>query len=156
MRYAPPGRSAFLRTVLLKPRGPRHRDMCSDSVHALKTRLRGASKTRSILSTRSAGSVTRLAAAPMIFLLQFISSGGCQVLTEMLQGFGPSLGCTARRIGFDRLGLIHRQPGLAAKFLEFRLRHYFVGVVIQRAGPDDSLRLDDLPEHAVHPMIAPK
>src|ERR1700691_455516 len=43
--------------------------MCSESVHASNTRLRGASKMRVIVSTRSAGSVTRLVAAPIFFLL---------------------------------------------------------------------------------------
>src|ERR1700685_3664668 len=43
--------------------------MCSEPVHALNTRLRGASKMRVIVSTRSAGSVTRLVAAPIFFLL---------------------------------------------------------------------------------------
>src|SRR5258707_400303 len=124
IRYAPPGRRSFLRTVLVKPRGPHHRAMCSDSVHALKTRLRGASKTRSILSTRSAGSVTKLAAAPMIFLLQLISSGRRQIFGEMLEGFGPSLGCTAGRVGLDRVRLMRGEPGLVAKVFERHRRDH--------------------------------
>src|SRR5215469_14665348 len=69
-RYDPPGRKSILQKVSSKPRGPNHCARCSLSVHALKTRLRGASKTRVITSTRSAGAGPVLSPADMTFLLE--------------------------------------------------------------------------------------
>jgi hypothetical protein len=54
IRQAPPTRASNSQIVFVKPVGPHHRAMCSGSVHALKTRLRGASKTRVMTTPRSA------------------------------------------------------------------------------------------------------
>src|SRR2546425_135550 len=43
---APPGRASILQEGIVKPCGPHQRTSRSGSVHALKTRARGASKTR--------------------------------------------------------------------------------------------------------------
>src|SRR2546425_9273178 len=53
-RKAPPGRTSILQEGVVKPCGPHQRTRRSGSVHALKTRARGASKTRSMTSVRSA------------------------------------------------------------------------------------------------------
>src|SRR5580693_6130259 len=71
----------------------------------------------------------------------------------MIEGFGPSLWCTAGRISFDRVALMHGEPGLAAHNGERYRRDHFVRVVIQHAGPDDSLVFDDFAKDAVHPMV---
>src|SRR5215469_6077356 len=155
IRYAPPGRSSLRSTVLLNPRGPHHLAMCSDCVHASKTSLRGASNTRSITSTRSAGSLTRFCAAPMCLLLCQRSGLKCShVFGEMLERFGPSLARAARRVSFNRVGLMGRQPSLAAAEVgECHGGHHFVAVMFQRADPHDSLRRNDLAKDSVHPMV---
>src|ERR1700693_238534 len=71
----------------------------------------------------------------------------------MLESFSPSLWCPARRIGFDREGLMHSEPVFTAKLGEGHRREHFVGLVTQHAGPDDPLWLDDFAKDAVHPMV---
>src|SRR5579862_3216365 len=46
MRMSPPTRTSHSQTGLVNPRGPHQRATCWGSVHALKTRLRGAPKMR--------------------------------------------------------------------------------------------------------------
>src|SRR5205809_3138535 len=53
-RKAPPGRASIVQEGIVKPCGPHQRTRRSGSVHALKTSARGASKTRSMTSVRSA------------------------------------------------------------------------------------------------------
>src|SRR5918995_7039490 len=60
-RQAPPGWWAPSQWVIVKPRGADHRTRCSRSVHALKTRLKGASKMRVMTSSRSAVPAAALA-----------------------------------------------------------------------------------------------
>src|SRR5580700_9864818 len=68
-RKFPPSRSSQATIVPLKPFGPIHRARCSGSVQHLKTSSRGASKTRSIMSSRSVCSVTTaLLLAAILFL----------------------------------------------------------------------------------------
>src|SRR5712692_786442 len=70
-RHAPPGRRSISQESVVKPRGPHHCLMRSGSVQALKTRLRGASKTRVITSSRSASfSVGLFVFAVIVFLLR--------------------------------------------------------------------------------------
>src|ERR1700691_4231796 len=71
----------------------------------------------------------------------------------MIESFSPSLACAARRVGFDRVRLMHGEPGLAAEVLERRRRDYFVVVVFHRTRPDYPFGLDDLAINAVHPMV---
>src|SRR5438045_2440203 len=52
-RKAPPGRASIVQEGIVKPCGPHQRTRRSGSIHALKTRARGASKTRSMMSVRS-------------------------------------------------------------------------------------------------------
>jgi hypothetical protein len=60
-RHAPPGRTSIVQHVTAQPRGANQCIARSGSVHALKTSSRGASKTRVIQSSRSAGIVTAAA-----------------------------------------------------------------------------------------------
>src|SRR6266404_4305082 len=64
-RKAPPGRASILQEGIVKPCGPHQRTRRSGSVHALKTRARGASKTRSMMSVRSAVVAVGLVLAAM-------------------------------------------------------------------------------------------
>src|SRR5712692_391474 len=57
MRMAPPGRTSSSQTGFVNPCGPHHGATCFGSVHAVKTRLRGALRTRVKTSSRSAGMV---------------------------------------------------------------------------------------------------
>src|ERR1700686_10325 len=82
LRQEPPGRRSNLHDGRVKPRGPYQWSRCSGSVQALKTRLRGASKVRSISSTRSADSVAALLLAS-IFLLLFLQLA--QVIVQAIQ-----------------------------------------------------------------------
>src|SRR5215469_3366454 len=68
-RYEPPGRKSILQKVSSKPRGPNQCARCSLSVQALKTRLRGASKTRVMRSILSAGAGPALSPADITALL---------------------------------------------------------------------------------------
>src|SRR5207244_12679122 len=52
-RKAPPGRASIVQEGIVKPCGPHQRTRRSGSIHALKTRAHGASKTRSMMSVRS-------------------------------------------------------------------------------------------------------
>src|SRR6516162_11781532 len=60
-RNRPPGRASAFQDSTSKPFGPHQRARCAASVQTLKTRLRGASYSRSRTSTRPAGTP---AAAP--------------------------------------------------------------------------------------------
>src|SRR5258708_2579770 len=73
-RYLPPARTSISQVGIVKPRGPHHRIKCCGSVQASKTRLRGASKIRLSVSTRSAGSVVRLVFASIDLLLHLIQT----------------------------------------------------------------------------------
>src|SRR2546422_9082153 len=64
-RKAPPGRASILQEGIVKPCGPHQRTRRSGSVHALKTSARGASKTRSMTSVRSAVVAVGLVLAAM-------------------------------------------------------------------------------------------
>src|SRR5436305_9897289 len=68
-RKAPPGRTSIVHEGIVKPCGPHQRTTRSGSVQALKTRRRGASKTRVRASSRSADSVAALVLAAMLPLL---------------------------------------------------------------------------------------
>src|SRR5262249_4320073 len=57
------------------PWGPHQRIKCSGSVNASKTSSRGASKMRSMTSTRSADSAAALLLAAMFFLLSGVEAG---------------------------------------------------------------------------------
>src|SRR6516162_8191501 len=64
-RNRPPGRASAFQDSTSKPLGPHQRARCAASVQTLKTRLRGASYSRSRTSTRSAGApVSAASAAP--------------------------------------------------------------------------------------------
>src|SRR6202790_1004115 len=86
LRKAPPGRRSNLHDGRVKPRGPYQWTRCSGSVQALKTRLRGASKMRSISSTRSADSVAALLLAS-IFLLLLLQLA--QVIVQAIEALLP-------------------------------------------------------------------
>src|SRR6266496_2980680 len=64
-RKAPPGRASIVQEGIVKPRGPHQHTRRSGSVHALKTSARGASKTRSMTSVRSAVVAAGLVLAAM-------------------------------------------------------------------------------------------
>src|ERR1700736_3273219 len=55
--------------LAVKPFGPNQFTMCSRSVQTLKTRLRGASKTRVMTTSRSDALVATLVLAPIFLLL---------------------------------------------------------------------------------------
>src|SRR5262245_48061564 len=82
--------------VLVKPRGPHQCTRCSGSVQALKTRLRGASKTRVMTSTRSAGSVAVLLLAAMflLLLLQF-----AQIIVQTIETLLPDAPILLQPVG---------------------------------------------------------
>src|SRR5580704_3280674 len=103
--------------VALKSAGPNHLTKCSESVHALKTRVRGALKTRVIVTSRSDALAVVLLVASIFFsfnLCRWMLSGSREVIGEVLETADPSaLVIVARG---DRLEdtLPQGQPGLIA------------------------------------------
>src|SRR6266498_2351804 len=59
MRQAPPGLRSSSQDKVRKPCGPHQWMRCRGSVHSLKTRSRGASKRRVMLSSRASASALR-------------------------------------------------------------------------------------------------
>src|SRR5690348_6613907 len=90
MRMAPPGLASASQTGFVKPCGPHHRASWAGSVHALKTRSRGASKVRVRTSFRSVGAV----AAPV---LPFFASDAAMGFPPV--GFGSSVLLPVPRMG---------------------------------------------------------
>src|SRR5213594_3367167 len=87
-RNAPPGRTSIVHEGIVKPCGPHQRTRRSGSVQALRTRRRGASKTRVRTSSRSADSVAALVLAAM-FLLQKVVQAIEALLPEASVVFEP-------------------------------------------------------------------
>src|SRR5258706_11706527 len=69
IRQVPPALGSVSQEMTVDPWGPHQRIKCSGSVNASKTSSRGASKMRSMTSTRSAGSGTTLLLVAMSLLL---------------------------------------------------------------------------------------
>src|SRR5262245_42515464 len=86
VRQRPPGRKSSSHDRLTAPRGPHHCLMRSGSVHALKTRLQGASKTRVITSSRSVVGEEGLFFSAMLLLL---SLDIAQIFTQAVQAVFP-------------------------------------------------------------------
>src|SRR5713101_3497922 len=70
-RKAPPWRTSILHEGIVKPCGPHQRTTRSGSVQALKTRRRGASRTRVMTSSRSVDSMAALLLSAMSLLPPF-------------------------------------------------------------------------------------
>src|SRR5262245_50712538 len=87
VRHRPPGRKSISHDRVTNPRGPHHCLIRSGSVQALKTRLRGAAKTRVMVSSRSVGAEGGLFLAAMVLLL--LSLDSAQILTQAAQAFFP-------------------------------------------------------------------
>src|SRR5579859_2186354 len=103
MRMAPPARASSSHRGLVKPRGPHHFATCLGSVHALKTRSRGASKTRVNSTSRGAESVTGLLAAAMFFLLRLKFA---KIVIKAVKAFVPESAVMLDPVGhaLERLG----------------------------------------------------
>src|SRR5262249_13091932 len=98
--------------VLVKPRGPHQCTMCSGSVQASNTRLRGASKTRVRTSTRSAAAAALLPAAMfLLLLLQF-----AQILVQTVETLLPEPPILLQPVA----GVLER-PGVEAAGPQLRL-----------------------------------
>src|SRR5271154_2472224 len=95
-RQPPPGRTSMSRLVVVKPRGPHQRTICFGSVHAPKTRSRGASKTRVTTSSRSAGSAISSFFAGTFTLLCL---NLFQVLIQAIEAFFPEAAVLLDPIG---------------------------------------------------------
>src|SRR5262249_10556916 len=68
LRHAPPGRTSIAIEITVKPCGPHHCPARLGSIHALNTRLRGASKMRVMSNSRSAGRRAELVLAAIVAL----------------------------------------------------------------------------------------
>src|SRR5580698_9034778 len=68
-RQTPPGLKSKLDVVVVKPFGPHHCARCLGSVHAAKTRSRGASNSRVPMIDRGSLSRSRFVLAAMFVLL---------------------------------------------------------------------------------------
>src|SRR5262249_52503294 len=69
LRHAPPGRTSIAIEITVKPCGPHHCPARLGSIHALNTRLRGASKMRVMSNSRSAGRRAELVLAAIAELV---------------------------------------------------------------------------------------
>src|SRR5258708_15962091 len=87
--------------VLVKPFGPHQRTRCSGSVQALKTKSRGASKTRVMTSSRFSASVAIAAALFLVSIFLLLRLQFAQVLVEAIQTLFPEA-----PIVFDPFGRI--------------------------------------------------
>src|SRR2546430_12691244 len=99
-RKAPPGRTSIVQDGVVKPCGPHQRTSRSASVQALKTRGRGASKTRAMTSSRSAA-VLALPPAAMSppFRLQL-----AQIVLQAIEALVPETAIVLQPVG----GLLER------------------------------------------------
>src|ERR1700722_4170591 len=95
-RNAPPGRMSMSQCVVTKPRGPHQRATCSGSVHALKTRLRGASMMRVTTSSRPAVLVAALLPAPISLLLVLQFS---QMVFQTIEALLPECAVVVQPVG---------------------------------------------------------
>src|SRR3984957_4509937 len=95
-RNAPPGRMSMSQCVVTKPCGPHQRATCSGSVHALNTRVLGASMMRVTTSSRSAVLVATLLPAPMalLLLLQF-----AQMVFQTIETLLPEFAVLLQPVG---------------------------------------------------------
>src|SRR5215472_3787110 len=87
MRYLPPGHNSQARMVLVKPCGPIQRVKCSGSAQHLKTRSRGASKMRSIMSIGRGESAAATSSFPTTILLSLRLRGELFLQFEFAQIF---------------------------------------------------------------------
>src|SRR5207249_7688434 len=100
-RKAPPGRTSISQKGVVKPCGPHQRARCSGSVQALKTRRRGASKTRVMTSSRSSVWVAALVLAstclPLLFQL-------VQIILQAVKALLPEAAVVLQPVGgvFER------------------------------------------------------
>src|SRR5262249_44914614 len=100
-RKAPPGRTSISHKGVVKPRGPHHCAKRPGSVQALKTRRRGASKTRVMTTSRSSGWVAAFVLAsmslPLLFqLVQIVIQAIEALLPETAIVFQPVAGILER------------------------------------------------------------
>src|SRR2546426_2328310 len=99
-RKAPPGRTSIAQDGVVNPCGPHQRTRRSGSVQALKTRERGASNTRVMTSSRSAGVVALLPAAMSPpFRLQL-----AQIALQAIEALLPETAIVLQPVG----GLLER------------------------------------------------
>src|SRR5262245_4396811 len=99
-RKAPPGRTSISQKGVVKPRGPHHCAKRPGSVQALKTRRRGASKTRVMTSSRSSVWVAAFVLAsmslPLFQLVQIVIQAIEALLPETAIVFQPVAGILER------------------------------------------------------------
>src|ERR1700729_1000972 len=110
-RQTPPGRRSKLIVVVVKPFGPHHCAKCLESVHAEKTRSRGASNSRIPMIDRGSLSRSRLflAATSVRFMFTLL-------LTVLVAVFGfRFLGLQRLQINVEAVEALVEKAGIAVE-----------------------------------------
>src|SRR4051794_10399822 len=94
--HSPPGRTSIDCVVVVKPFGPHHCATCRGSVHASKTRSRGASKTRVVAISRSAVLLLSIVAFMVLLLLFFQFA---QIFVQPVEALLPETAVVIEPIG---------------------------------------------------------
>src|ERR1700734_4110285 len=100
MRMSPPTRTSHSQRGLVNPRGPHQRATCSGSVHALKTRLRGAPKMRVKRSSCGACPVAELFVVSAMFLLLVLGLHFGEVIVKSVEPLLPGHTVVLHPVGY--------------------------------------------------------
>src|SRR5215470_14782646 len=96
-RNRPPGRASAFQERTAKPLGPHQRARCAASVQTLKTRLRGASYSRSRTSTRAAGATDAASLLPV--MLRTLALQLAEIVAQAIQALLPEAPVMLEPIG---------------------------------------------------------
>src|SRR5215472_7305450 len=96
-RNRPPGRASAFQDSTSKLFGPHQRARCAASVQTLKTRLRGASYSRSRTSTRSAGVTVVASLLPV--MLRTLALQLAEIVAQAIQALLPEAPVVLEPIG---------------------------------------------------------